>query len=447
MISHKLKEFDNKDMRDFIDVKGKNLLTVYKKILQKDKGGFHNIYFKKPTDIIKEHKKIVYVSKFEPYNWLIGTGKYLDDVRKETKEFVINKIAMIETKSDNDLFINEVYNLNGGEKFAKSLYSKYDPKRIGKLLSTKEEENPHRQRVIDNLREKGEYYDTYYYCSFGSDIKQHKYTYFYYYKPWSIVIGSGFSMDQLNQEIDIIKEQGRKRVKNEVISTVITNTVILILFIVISFIISRKINSILKSNQQEIEELNEKLNSKVDKQLDEIRQKDMLLAQKYKAQSLGDMLSMITHQWRQPLNSINSITAKLYMHSKSGKLSNDNIIEDTKEIESLINYMSQTITDFKLFYKPSSTKEIFDINDVVKSALNIIFPKYYKGIKPEVVFNGTKNALIYGFKSQVQQILLSIINNSIENFKIKGIKKPQIIIDIKKKIIIFLSILKIMEGG
>ena len=148
---------------------------------------------------------------------------------------------------------------------------------------------------------------------------------------------------------------------------------------------------------------------------------------------MGQMMSMITHQWRQPLNAINSITAKIYIDLKKGKLNNNKIVENIHDIEDLTQHLSQTITDFSSFYKPSIGKEEFFIHEAVQDSLNILFPRYYKGVKPNIEFFYKEEISLCAYKTQIQQIIIILLNNCIENFKIRDIKDPKIIINIKKE--------------
>lgn len=197
----------------------------------------------------------------------------------------------------------------------------------------------------------------------------------------------------------------------------------------------------IKNNEQNIKDLNNTLQDKIDTQVDELRSKDIILSQKSKAQSLGEMLTLITHQWRQPLNVINSITAKMYKDCKLKTLNTTEVKENVAQIEELTSYMSQTMSDFNSFYKLSKQEEYFQLNDVVNNTINILFPRYYKDIKPNIEFIYEQDITLYGFKSQMQQILLSILNNSIENFKLKNTKAPKIKIKlIQKKDIALINI-------
>jgi C4-dicarboxylate-specific signal transduction histidine kinase len=209
--------------------------------------------------------------------------------------------------------------------------------------------------------------------------------------------------------------------------------IIFILILVVFYIPILKITKVIKEKDSKIEELTNTLQEKVTLKVEELRSQDLILSQKSKAQSLGEMLTLITHQWRQPLNVINSITAKIYRDCKINTLNTAEVEENIAQIEELTYYMSQTMSDFSSFYKTSKDEEYFQINDVVNKTLNILFPKYYKDVKPEIKFTFQDEITLYGYKSQMQQILLSILNNCIENFNIKNTKEPKISIDIIKK--------------
>lgn len=74
------------------------------------------------------------------------------------------------------------------------------------------------------------------------------------------------------------------------------------------------IPAIIKISDIELSKKSYKIVSIID--LREIKQNENLLFRQSKLASLGEMISMIAHQWRQPLNSVASIMAKLKFKSK-----------------------------------------------------------------------------------------------------------------------------------
>jgi|GEM_PF-2804003 len=337
----------------------------------------------------------------------------------------------INLNSTDDLFIVKLNNINGGEKFAKVLYSK-DKNIVGKILSDNTSKTKFRKDILKQLRDNGEVYHEYFSHDIHFDESKIKHVYIYYYEPLKIVIGSGFYIKDLNTEIERINLKVKESIKLEIISSIIVTTILLVFMLILLYFNTQRIIKMLKEKEDEIQNLNHSLQDKVLSQIEEIRLKDLMLAQKSKSEAMGQMMSMITHQWRQPLNAINSITAKIYIDSKKGKLNDNNIVENIHDIEELTQYLSQTITDFSSFYKPSMEKEKFFIHEVVQNSLNILFSRYYDGIKPNIEFYYTQKITLCAYKTQIQQIIITLLNNSIENFKIRDIKDSKIIIDIKK---------------
>jgi signal transduction histidine kinase len=80
---HIKKELIGKDMTNFKDKQGQNLVQLYKKVLAKDNIAYAKIYFPKPNDKINQQTpKLVALTKIKPLNIVIGTGIYLDEVTK-----------------------------------------------------------------------------------------------------------------------------------------------------------------------------------------------------------------------------------------------------------------------------------------------------------------------------------------------------------------------------
>ena len=229
-----------------------------------------------------------------------------------------------------------------------------------------------------------------------------------------------------DKEIKLARIKRDDGIKTEVVSTVIVMLVLIFLMTLLLYLNMRRVTKMLKEKEDVINSLNNSLQKKVESQIEEIRIKDLILAQKSKSEALGNMLSIITHQWRQPLNAINSITAKIYKDTKIGNLNIIEVQDDIDQIEDLTKYLSNTITDFSNFYKPTKKKEKFLVYEVIQNSLDILFPKYYQFVKPKIKFTYDENIILFAYKSQIQQIFLLILNNSIENFKIKNIKDPKI---------------------
>lgn len=162
------------------------------------------------------------------------------------------------------------------------------------------------------------------------------------------------------------------------------------------------------------------LNIEKDKQMGLIQKQSRLALQ-------GEMLNMIAHQWRQPLNHISILSQSFIRKIKP-------LIEDKKEIENFkdnilnaINHLSQTINDFSNFYKPDKSKNEVLLSELYSNIMGLIYSRIENtDISFTIKYNNHENLKLNTYKNELSQVLLTMINNSIEamdnQYKSKYIK-------------------------
>ncbi len=169
--------------------------------------------------------------------------------------------------------------------------------------------------------------------------------------------------------------------------------------------------------------------------LTEIKAKEKLLQQQSRLAQMGEMISMIAHQWRQPLGAISTTTigieTKLIL--KKFDLSNEDdrdkfqefLSIKLKDINGFVQSLSTTIDDFRNFFKPDKAKEIVSLFEPINRALKIVETSMSsKGINISCDFTNDEKLLIY--QNEVMQVILNILKNSEDNFIEKKIINPQI---------------------
>ena len=93
MVMHPIKPgLDGKDLTDFKDPDGKRLFVEFSKVCREKGEGTVDYLWPKPGHEAPV-EKLSYVKRFGPWDWIIGTGIYIDDVRAAiaARQAAINK--------------------------------------------------------------------------------------------------------------------------------------------------------------------------------------------------------------------------------------------------------------------------------------------------------------------------------------------------------------------
>jgi len=158
--------------------------------------------------------------------------------------------------------------------------------------------------------------------------------------------------------------------------------------------------------------------------LTELKEKENLLIKQSRMAAMGEVLSMIAHQWRQPLNSIASAITNIKI--KIAKKNNISEIEEKIDnINNYLQYMSFTINDFKNFFKNDKVKSFENITNIVNSSYQLLESSFnIEKIKFDIEKKELSN--IYINKNELIQIILNILNNAREVLIENKIQNPSI---------------------
>ena len=158
-------------------------------------------------------------------------------------------------------------------------------------------------------------------------------------------------------------------------------------------------------------------------------EQQMMLVKQSKLASMGEMISTIAHQWRQPLSEINGVVLNMDIDYRKEKLSREKFDNHLNDIEGITSYLSKTIHDFMNLFSHKKELEEFFLLDVLISSkrLATMF------VKEEIIFSNrqNKNIKMVGYQSELIQALLIVIHNSIDAAREKGISAT-IVIDVKE---------------
>ena len=165
----------------------------------------------------------------------------------------------------------------------------------------------------------------------------------------------------------------------------------------------------------------------------QLEQKEQQVLHQSRLAQMGEMISMIAHQWRQPLSAISARANNLLFKIMIGNdLDKDLFKKEITHIDDYSHHLSKTIDDFRDFFKDDKAKEITTLENIVNGTLDIIQTSIEnKNIKITTSFNCNENFEIYS--NEVKQVALNLIKNAEDVLLENSIKDPQIFIETKSE--------------
>jgi len=192
---------------------------------------------------------------------------------------------------------------------------------------------------------------------------------------------------------------------NKLMRDKILTFIALVLFILViyySIMLLRRENELLTAN--------EFLDTKVKEEVEKNLEKEKLLVQQSRTAAMGEMIAAITHQWKQPLNTISMANSAISLNINMGDFDSKYLTEQTHCVENQIKYMNTTLDDFKNFFKVQP-KSCFDIGNNVNEVLRLI-GKVYETQNINIVTEFKDKIYVDGYPNEFNQVLINILNNA-----------------------------------
>ena len=186
------------------------------------------------------------------------------------------------------------------------------------------------------------------------------------------------------------------------------------------------------SNESKLKHTNRYLEEKLQNEIKKRKEQEKLLLLHTRQAAMGEMVSIIAHQWRQPITVVGLGVDSLLMDIKRDTLDVNELQESLYMIKNQINYLSQTIDDFRNFFIPNKERESIMLNECLNAALQIASQTFENG-KVTIKKNFRDFSLLSLYKNEVIQVFLNILKNSYEALKEKKIPNPQISLNIIEK--------------
>jgi len=168
--------------------------------------------------------------------------------------------------------------------------------------------------------------------------------------------------------------------------------------------------------------------SKKKAQEEQLEKNRALLIYKFRLVAMGEMIANIAHQWRQPLGSLSLVISNLEDAYNHDELEESYFRETVENSQMIIQKMSTIIDDFRYFFNPRQEKTSINIRYQIEGSLEMVKDRI-KIDEVKVALLDHSHKRIIGFENQLSQVVLNIINNSLDAMKNTEDRRIDIIID------------------
>ena len=231
---------------------------------------------------------------------------------------------------------------------------------------------------------------------------------------WSWMIGTGFYEDDMQQAIDDKRDELNKEYKEYFVKTIVFTMILILALMIVSMYFTKILQEKFQKYQYEItEHINEKT------------KQQNLIAQQSKMAAMGEMIGNIAHQWRQPLSSISTSATGMKLQKEMNILEDKFLIQGLDQINKSVQYLSETIDDFRNFFKPNKNKSEFNIQDTIDKVINLLNSQFISnGIK---IIKSGNDIKINTFENELIQVIINLLNNSRDELIKKDSKDEKLI--------------------
>ena len=394
-----------KNLSAWKDADGRAIILEEIQVARKYGEGYIETRFRAETGV-----QLMKVKDFGHYEWFFGSGIHKERALKKAKERLLELIKRGPKESSGYIAIFE------GER---PLYFSEDDE--DELSSSM------RKKMREHLQDKDGWLEL-------PQENAHIYVKYIEALDWHVIYGfkkAYFTM--------MLQEQQRKIEQNfdeEVRFIIEASAAIALLVGLLSFIVSRRIiviieeyKAALELRESELRELNHSLEERVREEVAAHRRKEKMLIQQSKMAAMGDMISMIAHQWRQPLNQMSYVLMNIDAAYEYKELTPKYLDEKVREGTKLLEYMSHTIDDFKNFFRPDKARSEEQISALLEHTVSLV----KKSLDSHEITLATElksDVRLMVYRNELIQVLLNLITNAKDAVVMNRVASPKIVLRI-----------------
>jgi signal transduction histidine kinase len=408
-------------VRDFQDSNGIYLGKAIVNSLKNADEAFLTWYYPKPNEPNSSYKKIGFNVHFKPYDWFIGTGEYFVDFEEMVKSEITEYLSNFKTDRNDYFFILDYDNRRLFQKINDSSYKRFKDLRSNSDITLFD--------YIVKSAIKNENFITYDYKL--DNVTLTKTSYVKDLPNWKWIIAKGFYHNYVDERIQYKTNELQEKFKQKIINLLLIASILTIVLLLISIYISKLL---------EKKFLNYKI--EINNHIDKNSEQQHILSQQSKMAAMGEMLGNIAHQWRQPLSVITTVATGMKLQKEFDSLDDETFEKSIENITNSALYLSNTIEDFRNFFRIDKEETLFNIKNVFEKIFKLTDAQFKNH---EIVYiKDIEEFELYGFENEFIQAIINILNNSKDALEDKENPKLIFISTYKKENI---AVIKITDNA
>ena len=191
----------------------------------------------------------------------------------------------------------------------------------------------------------------------------------------------------------------------------------------------KKHEILLQESKEKLQQFNSQLLDLVEAEVEKSREKDRMMQIQSKQAAMGEMIGNIAHQWRQPLNEIGLYVQNLQDIYEFEELTAETLNEIVEKTMVKLEYMSQTIDDFRNFFRSDKEKTRFLLKDSINKTLSLTEASF-KNKFVKIGLYLQEDIYITGYPNEFSQVVLNILNNAKDILVERKVENPQVTINL-----------------
>lgn len=433
-------EFEGKDLSNMKDPRGRPVIQDMIRLVQEEEAGYYNYYWTRPEKQGNDYYKLSYIRLFEKFSWFIGSGEYVDDMEEDVKKEVVERIEQIRFGKDGYIFILSDEGV---------MLSHPDKTFVGNNVTTTTSlyYNKLFQQIIQIGKNKQGGTISYVWPKLHDPDETEKYSCILYFPEWDWVLGAGFYLDELEEQLAVSREQMR----SQLVSTSIRIAFLIVLIIVVTGLVSKYLSgrigrniklfntffekSALEQNKiesdkvvfKEFETIARAANSMIEERAKAEKEKEDLqihLQQSQKLEAIGTLAGGIAHDFN---NLLTAIAGNLSLLRRSSL--DNGAMKKLDAMEMAVARATELVRQILAFSRKSPSQfEYVDLAEVVTEAVSLLRSSIPSSIR--IVEEISLHPLVvYADATQMQQIVMNLGTNAFQALE-RG--KGEIVIRLEK---------------